>query len=193
MKGDTMESTAAKNNIKVNMMQSNKQTFKIKSTDSNKLNFECQHCDFNCPSKVTLNKHMNTNHALKGSYKECEAIQSISKCSLCEDKFKSLEEFRSHIQEHLDEIEGINIPSLTNEHDLFECNLCSFESGNEESVREHLIDHVNQSEEVSNITVSDKEKPKRRLIDEYDDEGNYIGDDPRFMECQSESDTEDDN
>ena len=31
--------------------------------------------------------------------------------------------------------------------------------------------------------------PKKRLIDEYDDDGNYIGDDPRFMD--SEPDTED--
>ena len=145
MKGDTMESAEAKNDINVNMMQSNKQTLKIRSTDNDKLNFECQHCDFNCPSKVTLNKHMNTKHALKASYKECEAKECSSKCSLCEDKFKSLAEFRSHIQEHLDKIEEMDIPSLTNEHDLFECNLCSFESGNEESVREHLIDHVNQS------------------------------------------------
>ena len=92
----------------------------------------------------------------------------------------------------MDEIEGMDITNLTNEYDLFECNLCSFESGNIDSVKEHLIDHVNQSEENLNTNLADKEKPKKRLIDEYDDDGNYIGDDPRFKDSESESETEDD-
>ena len=33
--------------------------------------------------------------------------------------------------------------------------------------------------------------PKKRLVDEYDDDGNYIGDDSCFMD--SESETEHDN
>ena len=85
-----------------------------------------------------------------------------------------------------------DITNLTNEYDLFECNLWSFESGNIDSVKEHLIDHVNQSEENLNTNLADKEKPKKRLIDQYDDDGNYIGDDPRFKDSESESETEDD-
>ena len=59
-------------------------------------------------------------------------------------------------------------------------------------MKEHLIDHVNQSEENLNTNLADKEKPKKRLIDQYDDDGNYIGDDPRFKDSESESETEDD-
>ena len=87
----------------------------------------------------------------------------------------------------MDEIERMEITSLTNEYDLFECNLCSFESGNEDSVREHLIDHINQSEENPNSYIADEENLQRRLIDEYDNDGNYIGDDSRFMDSDSES------
>ena len=58
------------------------------------------------------------------------------------------------------------------------------------SVKEHLIDHVNQSKEDQYSYVEEEVMPKKRLIDEYDDDGNYIGDDPCFMD--SEPDTEDD-
>ena len=87
----------------------------------------------------------------------------------------------------------MDITSLTNDYDLFESNLCSFESGNEDSARTHLIDHVNQSKEDPNTHLGDIEKPQKRLIDEYDDNWNYIGDDPHFMESDLESETEHDN
>ena len=191
IKDDTTESSEDKSNINVKKMASNKENIYISSTENKKLNFKCKHCDFYCPSKVTINKHTNTRHAVKVPNKECEATECNLKCSLCEHKFKSLAEFRSHIKKHLDEIEGMDIPSLSNEYDLFECNLCSFESGNEDSVREHLIDHVNQSTEDLDTNLADEQKPRRRLIVEYDDDGNYIGDDPRFMDSESESETED--
>ena len=161
MKGDTIKSTDV--NIKKMQSNSHNETMKISSIENEELNFKCQHCDFNCPSKVTLNKHSNTKHGSNVSYKECEATECNSKCSLCEDKFISTAEFRSHKKEHMDEIEGMDITNLTNEYDLFECNLCSFESGNIDSVKEHLIDHVNQSEENLNTNLA--EKPKKRLID----------------------------
>ena len=75
---------------------------------------------------------------------------------------------------------------LTNEYHLFECNLFSFESGNEDSVRDHLIDHVNQSQMHPNTNLAYREKPQKRLIDEFDDDANYIRDDPHFMESESE-------
>ena len=105
-----------------------------------------------------------------------------SECSLCDDKFQSSAEFRSHIKDHMEEIEEMDIASLTNEHDLFECNLCSFGSGYGDSVKEHLKDHVNQSKEDQNSYLEEEVMPKKRLIDEYDDDGNYIGDDPCFMD-----------
>ena len=64
----------------------------------------------------------------------------------------------------MEEIEGMDITSLRNEHDLFECNLCSFECGNKDSGREHMIDHLNQSKEDKNTNLADEEKPKKRLI-----------------------------
>ena len=76
-------------------------------------------------------------------------------------------------------------------HDLFKCNLCIFESGSGDNVKEHRIDHINQSKEDQNIYLGEEEMPKKRLVDEYDDDGNYIGDDSCFMD--SESEIEDDN
>ena len=93
----------------------------------------------------------------------------------------------------MEEIEGMDITSLTNEHDLFECNLCTFESGNKDSVREHMIDHLNQSKEDLNTNLANEEKPRKRLIAKYDYDGNYIGDEPRFMDSDSELETEDNN
>ena len=102
-----------------------------------------------------------------------------------------------------------SLESLTNGHDLFECNLCSFESGHEDSVKEHLIEHVNPQREDKTVYESGYEgsikeqefdyvktsiamntnkdlkelkKVSHKLIDEYDDDGNYIGDDPRYMQ-----------
>ena len=93
----------------------------------------------------------------------------------------------------MEEIEGMDITSLTNEHDLFECNLCRFESGNKDSVREHMTDHLNQSKEDLNTNLANEEKPRKRLIAKYDYDGNYIGDEPRFMDSDSELETEDNN
>ena len=77
---------------------------------------------------------------------------------------------------------------------MFECNLCSFESGHEDSIREHLIAHVNPQKENQFETIYAKkaECPAKSLLDEYDDDGNYIGDNPKYMDDYiEESDTED--
>ena len=81
---------------------------------------------FNFPSKVTLNKHTNTEHALNKSEQEVELTYNKLGGSLCDDKFQSSAEFGSHIKDHMEEIERLDIASLTNGHELFECNLCSF-------------------------------------------------------------------
>lgn len=158
------------------------------SSDKEKVNFQCHHCDFECENKVTLNKHTNTKHALNESDKEFAVSYNKSECSLCDDNFQSAAEFRSHIKDHMEEIENMDIASLTNGHDLFECNLCSFESGCGDSVKEHLINHVNQSKEDQNSYLEEEVMHKKRLIDEYDVTGTILGNDRRFMD--SESDTE---
>ena len=167
------------------------------------LKFQCQHCSYECQNNVNLQKHANTKHAGMGTGSKDDYIRY--KCALCEDRLDTSKEYEQHIAEHIEEIEEMDIESLTNAHDLFEC---SFESRHEDSIREHLIEHVNHPNysettdesgyegsvkkhliDHANATVAmntakyvaEKEKPSHRLIDEYDNDGNYIGDDPRFM------------
>ena len=79
----------------------------------------------------------------------------------------------------------MDITTLTNGHDLFECNLCSFESGLGDSIREHLIDHVNHTTEGKAFQPEYKS-----LLDEYDEDGNYIGKNPSMMDSESEYETD---
>ena len=122
---------------------------------------------------------------------------------MCKDRFKTRNDLDRHEAEHIEEIEEIDIESPTNGHGMFECNLCSFKSGHKDSVKEHLIQHVISPKDESgyegsvnehtiehgkatiavntNKDATEKEKSDHRLIDEYDDDGNYIGDDPKYM------------
>ena len=43
---------------------------------------------------------------------------------------------------HLEEIEVIDIETLTNDEDMFEWNMCIFDSGNENGIKGHLIEHI---------------------------------------------------
>jgi hypothetical protein len=142
-----------------------------------------------CKKKITLNKHTNTNHG--GNIEE---KLGFSKCSLCEEKFDTEKELQKHKEDHIEEIEGTNIAEITNGHDLFECNLCSFESGHEDSIREHMIVHVNCTKQNQIDKSKETEIPRyKSLLDEYDDSGNYIGDDPKMMESDyQESESDDD-
>ena len=99
------------------------------------------------------------------------------------------EDFNKHMAEHLDEIENMDIASLTNEDDVFECNLCSFESGLGDSLKEHMIEHINLTKQrETDNSIAETSKPKYQLLlDEYDDDGNYIGNDPRLMSESEES------
>ena len=157
------------------------------STTKSKESFKCNKCDFESNKEIILNKHTNTKHALKVAEKDTKYKASRNECSLCEDRFELDDDLEKHVDEHIQEIEGLDIASLTNGHDLFECNLCSFESGLGDSIREHLIDHVKPQREG--------EPPYKTLLDEYDDDGNYIGNNPKYMdnaeeESESESDEE---
>ena len=98
-----------------------------------------------------------------------------------------------HIDENIEEIETLDIASLTNGHNLFECNLCSFESGLGDSIREHMIDHVLPQRHDNRTNLPDEEvrPPYKCLLDEYDDDGNYIGNNPKYMDKDdSESEEE---
>ena len=88
-------------------------------------------------------------------------------------------------EEHIEEIEELYISTLTNGHEMFECNMCSFESGHEDSVKEHLIDHLNHTKEPKN-------HEKKSLLDEYDNDGNYIDKDLN-SNSDNDSETDDDN
>ena len=74
-------------------------------------------------------------------------------------------------REHL--IEHVNHPK---------CSETTDESGYEGSVRGHFIDHANATVAMNTVKyVAEKEEPSHGLIDEYDNDWNYIGNDPRFM------------
>ena len=79
----------------------------------------------------------------------------------------------------------LDISTLTNGHEVFECNLCCFESRHEDSIKEHLIDHLNHQKEYPKESSEEKTKS---LLDEYDDDGNFIAD----SSSSSETETEDD-
>ena len=127
-----------------------------------------------------MNKHINTKHGVKTVPKT-----SSFECSICEDKFKTESKFLKHKEEHMEEIEGLDISALTNGQEMFECNLCSFESGHEDSVKEHLINNLNHTKEPEN-------HEKKSLLDENDDDGNYIEKDLN-SNSDNDSETDDDN
>ena len=180
---DTMEKVSIK-------LTSNKEMKDLSNTDIEKQNKKSPKCEYECEKKVTLSKHINTKHkGINSNARLCN-----SKCSLCEDTFENKNEFEEHIKDHMDEIEGLDITTLTNNHDMFECNLCSFESGVGDSIKEHLIDHVNQSnyEEKPNKEENIQSQAKA-LLDEYDDDGNYIADDSALIDIESENKSDCDN
>ena len=155
-----------------------------KNSDTEKLDLKCHQCDFKCKTKVTLNKHTNTKHGVN-----IETEVSYSECSICNDKFETQADFQKHKEEHREEIEVLDISTLTNGHEVFECNLCSFESGHEDSIKEHLIDHLNHQKEYPKESSEEKVYSKTKsLLDEYDDDGNFIAD----SSSESETETEDD-
>ena len=197
-------------NKKVDKGKLNDNTKKVKevpSTTVNKEGFKCDQCNFKSNKEITLSKHINTKHAQQGTEDITKHIVCNSlefECTLYKDRFNTRNDLDRHKSEHIEQIENIDIESLTNGHDIFECNLFSFESGHEDSVKEHLIQHVNcpkdetgyegsvneHTIEHGNATIAvntnkdatEKEKSNHRLIDEYDDDGNYIGDDPKYMQ-----------
>ena len=109
-------------------------------------------------------------------------------CSLCEDKFSTQKEYDEHVNEHIQEINQIDIETLKGGHELFKCNLCDFQSGDTATVKDHLKDHINTTLSTTNSGVdktSQKEKKRDakkealksgNLLDLYDDDGNPLYD-----------------
>ena len=73
------------------------------------LKFKCQQCSQN---NVTLQKHSNTKHT--GMVTGSKDSSIIKKCALRDDRFDTSKEYEQHIAEHFEEIEEMDIESLTN-------------------------------------------------------------------------------
>ena len=61
--------------------------------------------------------------------------------------------------------------------------MCSFESGLGDSINEHIIDLVlpQRHEEPTHLPEKEVRPPYKCLLDEYDDDGNYVGNNPKYM------------
>ena len=143
----------------------------MRDCNAKKDRLKCPKCEYICEKKVNLDKHINTKH--EGTYSAARLCNS--KCSLCEELFENKDDVEAHYKEHMDEIEGLDMTTLTNDHDMFECNRCSFESGVGDSIKEHMIDHLNHSKEVDKQSTEEAVMSEaKNLIDEYDDDGYFI-------------------
>ena len=96
-----------------------------------------------CQKKIISNKPTNTKHGVKAV-----AEASSSKFLAWDDKLKIKSEFINHDEEHMDEIEVLDISTTTNSNTIYECNLCNFESWHEDSIQEHLIDRLNNTKKA---------------------------------------------
>ena len=108
--------------------------------------------------------------------------------------FENMDNFEAHYKEHMDEIEGLDITTLTNNHDMFQCNLCSFTSGVGDSIKEHFIDHLHRSKEIDKESREEVEMSEpKNLLDGYYDDGYFIRDNSSMIDSNSEIDSYDEN
>ena len=158
----------------------------LKYCNTKKENIKCSKCEYMCKKSVNITKHINTKHPGPTSGESlCK-----SKCSLCEDLIENKEGLEAHIKDHIDEIKGLDVTALTNNEDIFECNLCSFESGVGDSIKKHLIDHVNYSNDTDKSSREEiVQSQAQTLLDEYNDDGNYMGDDSALIDRDSEQES----
>ena len=129
--------------------------------------YECDTCDYKSTTTLTLTKHKNTKHV----------IVKQSECSMCEEKFDNYNEYTDHINDHLKEIEEINIEDLKSGHEVFECSLCKFESNDTDLIKNHLATHVLQTKKSSKkITREERDAilKTKDWRDMYDEHGNPL-------------------
>ena len=63
---------------------------------------------------------------------------------------------------------------------------CSFESRYGESIKENVVDYLNHSNELAR-------HEKKSLHHDYNDDWNYVGDDPKLMDSDDELETDNEN
>ena len=96
-----------------------------------------------CQKKIISIKPTNTKNGVK-----LVAEASSSKFLSWDDKFKIKSECIKHKEEHMNEIEILDISTTTNGNTIYECNRCNFESWHEDSIQEHLIDRLNNTKKA---------------------------------------------
>ena len=180
--GDTPEFLTVKNTT-INYVK------ELRDCNAKKYRLKYPKCEYICEKKVNLDKHINTKHETNHS----DVRLCNSKCSLCEGLFKNMDNFEAHYKEHMDDIEGLDITTLTNNHDMFQCNLCSFASGVGDSIKEHLIDHLNRSKEIDKESREEEMSEAKNLLDGYYDDGYFIRDHSSIIDSNSEIDSNDEN
>ena len=153
------------------------------------INIKCDICSFNAGTKNTLRKYINTKHPESKLDRVVlkDRSEGDPECSMCQDKFTTSKELNSHIEEHLKEIEDIDVEYLKSGHDEFECSQCEFKSNDDEGVKDHLTSHAMKSYVKAKPRKTRKEmeliKKAGSFRDLYDDEG-----DPLYDTTDSESD-----
>ena len=85
------------------------------------INFKCYICSFNAGTKNTLRKHINIKHPESKLDRVIlkDSSQGEIECSMCQDKFPTSKEFNNHIEEHLTEIDDIDVEYLKSGHEEF--------------------------------------------------------------------------
>ena len=112
-------------------------------------------------------------------------------CSNCEKKFSSTQELGDHIEEHLEEIEQMDVEYFKKGHESFICNKCNFNSNDIRKIKIHLSIHIRnyptsaQAESIKKMTEpkavryketeSDPKVKKYNWRDDFDEFGNYLG------------------
>ena len=185
------------------------------SSESNskmKNKFSCDQCQYECSKELTLKKHMNTKHGDTEMQDKIETTVCDLECSHCEDTFISTKELRDHIEEHLEEVQNIDIEYLKNGHESFVCNKCIFNSNDVDKIKVHLSNHIindnppvralttlelnetniklnDEITKESKETEEDKKVKKYNWRDDFDEFGNYIG--PESSESETDTETDD--
>ena len=84
----------------------NTNNVQIHKTANYNKELKCEHCDFKCEREVTLKKHTNTMHPVTMT-QNSNPSKNEQKCCLCDFKFNRDEKFNNHLQNHLNEKNGM--------------------------------------------------------------------------------------